>query len=100
MHCTTEVHTLHHRAAEELRHVFVAFASFGSRTPLHEMDNVKMVKLCRDCGLLGGQVASTAVDLMFMHAKARGARRIVFEQFISVLASIAEKKVRCCRGCL
>jgi hypothetical protein len=85
--------------------VFVAFASFGSRALVAELDAVKLVKLVRAAGLLGGPVTSAAVDLMFAHAKSRGARRVTFEQFITVLAGIAERKVRgcclgwCCLGC-
>jgi hypothetical protein len=93
--------TPHPNPAEELRALFSSFAGFGSRqAAASELDSARMVKLCRDCGLLGGEVTVTTVDLLFAGAKSRGARRISFEQFLTVLAGIAGKKVGGASGVL
>ncbi len=44
------------------------------------------------------QLTSTDVDIIFAKAKAKGARRMTFEQFISALSMCADKKVRCAKA--
>lgn len=79
-------------AEKDLRRVFVSFASFGARQALEDMDGAKFSKLCRDCRLLDRRFTPIDVDIVFAKAKVKGHRRITFDQFISALSHIAEKK--------
>lgn len=78
-------------SVDEVRKVFGAFASFGYAEPQTEMDNTKLMKLVRECGLLDSKCTSVDVDLFFIKAKP-AKRRITFAQFLDVMASCAEKK--------
>ncbi|GAB4814005.1 hypothetical protein N2152v2_001051 [Parachlorella kessleri] len=77
---------------QQLRQVFLAFANFGSRQVAEDMDGAKFSKLCKDSKLVGRGLSPTDVDLIFMKAKARGERRITFDQFIQALEQCGEKK--------
>eukprot|EP00879_Flechtneria_rotunda_P023090 GHRR01024409.1.p1 GENE.GHRR01024409.1~~GHRR01024409.1.p1 ORF type:complete len:485 (+),score=160.85 GHRR01024409.1:930-2384(+) len=81
------------QAEEDLKGVFLSFASFGSREPVDKLDSFHFQKLCRDCGLQGKHLHTTDVDLIFTKVKAKGAHRISFEQFLTALGILAEKKV-------
>eukprot|EP00775_Hariotina_reticulata_P004265 gene4265-4517_t len=81
------------QAEDELKGVFVMFASFGSRELMEEMDGAHFQKLCRDCGLLSRPaINTTVVDITFTKVKTKGARKITFDQFLTALAVLAEKK--------
>ncbi|GBF90596.1 hypothetical protein Rsub_03168 [Raphidocelis subcapitata] len=80
------------QAEEDLRNVFVAFSSFGCREEVREMDGKAFIKLARDTELLGGALTPTEVDLIFARVKSKGARRVGFEQFLTALSAVAEKK--------
>lgn len=49
--------------------------SGGATTPRNtsaiELDGSRFAKLCRDAGLLGGRLNTTAVDLVFSKVKAK-----------------------------
>lgn len=81
------------QAEDDLKATFVSFASFGNREPVEEMDGAHFQKLCRDCGLLGRHLSTTDVDLLFAKVKTKGTRKITFEQCLTALAAISEKKV-------
>ncbi|KAF6258199.1 p25-alpha-domain-containing protein [Scenedesmus sp. NREL 46B-D3] len=81
------------RAEDDLKATFVSFASFGTREPVEVMDGAHFQKMCRDCGLLGRHLSTTDVDLIFAKVKTKGARKITFEQCLTALAAISEKKV-------
>ncbi|GAX79252.1 hypothetical protein CEUSTIGMA_g6692.t1 [Chlamydomonas eustigma] len=77
----------------ELQKVFFAFASYGSGGAHEvELDSTKMMKLARDCALLDAKLTPIDVDVLFLKNKQREKRRITFEQFLSVVSAIAEKK--------
>ena len=40
----------------------------------------RIIKLCKESGLVGRQLATTDCDLIFAKAKERSARKITFEQ--------------------
>lgn len=59
-----------------LQAVFTQFASFGSGTGPRdaakvEMDGARLVKLCREAGLIGGKVNATSVDIIFSKVKTK-----------------------------
>eukprot|EP00898_Chlorokybus_atmophyticus_P006461 jgi/Chlat1/6816/Chrsp51S06562 len=56
------------------------------------MDGAKFAKLCKDCKLISKKFTTTDVDLTYAKAKAKGERKINFEQFTKALELIAEKK--------
>ena len=56
-------------AAEDLRKVFIDFASFGSRQTFTDMDGAKFFKLCKDTRLVNR--AFTVIDVDIIFAKAR-----------------------------
>jgi hypothetical protein len=76
----------------ELRHHFEAFASFGGAHS-KEMDNAHFAKMCKECGLIDKVFTTTDVDMIFTKVKAKGERKITFQQFVEgVLPAIAAKK--------
>ncbi|KAK9821282.1 hypothetical protein WJX74_008620 [Apatococcus lobatus] len=80
------------QAAKDLFKIFCAFASFGTRQNLEEMDSSMLNKLCRDCKLMGRGLTTTQVELTFASVKLKGRRRINFEQFTDALSLFAEKR--------
>jgi len=79
-------------AEEELRSLFTSFASFGARVEVTDMDNAHFAKLAKDCELLNDKLTSVDVDIIFTKAKAKGARRMNFDQFLTALSLCADKK--------
>ena len=57
-----------------------------------EMDSKQFLKLCKDSGLVTTPATSVAADLCFTKAKARGARRLAFADFLVALALLAQEK--------
>ena len=79
--------------AAELAHHFEAFASFGG-AHTNEMDNAHFAKMCKECGIIDGKTFTTTdCDMIFTKAKAKGGRKITFQQFVDVcIPDIAKKK--------
>jgi hypothetical protein len=76
----------------ELQHHFEAFASFGGAHS-KEMDNSHFSKMMKECGLIDKVFTTTDVDMLFTKVKAKGERKITFQQFVdSVIPAIAAKK--------
>lgn len=74
--------------ASSLDEVFHGFTNGQS-----EMENKTLVKVCKDCGLMDAKhLTSTDIDLIFAKVKAKGARKITFDQFLQALELIAHKK--------
>ncbi|DBA71896.1 TPA: hypothetical protein ACH3X2_010942 [Trebouxia sp. C0005] len=77
---------------------FKAFAAFGTGSATQAspakagMDGASFAKLCRDSGLLGGKLNSTAVDIAFSKAKGKGARKMTFKEFENALELLASSK--------
>jgi hypothetical protein len=57
-----------------------------------EMDSKQFLKLCKDSNLATTPATFVAVDLCFAKAKARGARRLKFADFLVALALVAQEK--------
>lgn len=51
-----------------------------------------MQKLAKDCQLIGRDLTTTDIDLLFTKAKEKGKRTISYEQFVSILHMFATKK--------
>jgi len=66
--------------------VFKAFAGPGG-----ELDGKEFIKMCDDCGLLGGGLTKQDVDIVFASA-AHGGRKFGFDGFKVAVAKIAQKK--------
>lgn len=62
------------------------------------MDNAKFAKLCKDSGLYKGGFTATDADLIFSKVKAKGERKISFQEFQGALTHIAAKKVSSSTG--
>ena len=56
------------------------------------MDSKQFMKLCKDSGLVDTTSTSTAVDLAFTKARAKGTRRLSFADFLVALALLAQEK--------
>ena len=56
------------------------------------MDSRTLQKFCKDNRLLSKRLTRTDVDLLFTRVKARGTKRITFEQFCECLHEMAAKK--------
>ena len=52
-----------------LRKVFISFASFAVRTPTEDLDGAKFSKLCKDAKLLGRNLSTIEVDIVFAKVK-------------------------------
>jgi len=72
--------------------LFLAFCNFGTRLEALEMDGARFSKFCRDCRIVGRDLPSTEVDLIFTRVKPVGQRRIVYEEFVEALTLIADRK--------
>ena len=48
-----------------LNEKFLAFCSYGTRSPETQLDGAKFSKLCRDSGLIDKQLSQTDVELIF-----------------------------------
>jgi hypothetical protein len=57
--------------AEDLRKVFVDFASFGSRQTFTDMDGAKFFKLCKDTRLVNKTFTVIDVDIIFAKVRMR-----------------------------
>jgi Ca2+-binding EF-hand superfamily protein len=66
--------------------IFKAFAGPGG-----ELDGREFIKMCDDCGLLGGGLTKQDVDIVFASA-AHGGKKFGFEGFKVAVAKIADKK--------
>ncbi len=62
---------LFHLRAEDLRKVFVDFASFGSRQTFTDMDGAKFFKLCKDTRLVNKTFTVIDVDIIFAKVRMR-----------------------------
>ena len=63
-----------------LRKVFVSFASFAVRTPTEDLDGAKFSKLCKDAKLLGRNLSTIEVDIVFAKVKVRSNQLAVIQQ--------------------
>jgi hypothetical protein len=57
--------------AEELRSTFLAFASFGSRTEITEIDNARFFKLIKECGLTSSSVSDSKIQQHALRCSSR-----------------------------
>lgn len=61
---------------------FHAFASFGG-APSKEMDNSHFTKMLKESKIIGKLFTGTDADLLFNKIKAKTARKITYDEFIS-----------------
>jgi hypothetical protein len=77
-------------AQEEEARIEATFNSFGTNG---EINGAKFAKFCRDNKLSGSKLSSTDIDLIFAKSKAKGARKLDFEQFrYMALPMVAKRK--------
>ncbi|RMZ55872.1 hypothetical protein APUTEX25_003838, partial [Auxenochlorella protothecoides] len=102
----TQFVKLDHELLTRVRQVFARFAAFGAPRPSFTpprpgsvaseakpgMDCTRLVKLCRDAGIVRGPKSVTTVELAFAKAKPKAGRRIGFRDFLRALSLIAESK--------
>src|SRR5690242_15976605 len=76
-----------------LQQTFENFASFGSKANLNQsqvtIDNSKFAKLCRDTKIIGKNVTSVDVDIIFKKALTKGERQLNYHQFENALRLLA-----------
>lgn len=78
---------------DALCEVFTQFCSFGAgQSGSDEMDSAKFLKLSKDTGLVGKDLSSTDLDLIFSKVKGSGSKRISYPTFKTALGLVAEKK--------
>eukprot|EP00879_Flechtneria_rotunda_P020781 GHRR01021876.1.p1 GENE.GHRR01021876.1~~GHRR01021876.1.p1 ORF type:complete len:196 (+),score=54.06 GHRR01021876.1:2350-2937(+) len=75
-----------------LKAIYTAFASFGSSQTCVEMEGKNFIKLCKDTKLLSKALTTTDLDIIYTKAKAKGARKITWTEFLKALDLVAEKK--------
>ena len=75
-------------AKVDLHAVFIKFSPANPK----EMDGREFAKLCKDCKLLNKKVTTTDVDIAFAKVKAKGSRKITYDQFVSALSIFADKE--------
>jgi len=86
MSSTSTLPTLLH-SHSSVADMFSAFC--GSRP---DMDGKSFAKLCKDCGLIDKTFSTGDADLAFAKVSAGASRRIDFDQFLTSLAHVAERK--------
>lgn len=57
-----------------------------------EMESKNFFKLCKDSGLIDRGFTQTDCDLIFTKVKTKGARKMVFSEFLNALDHVAAKK--------
>mmetsp|Transcript_5622 Transcript_5622/g.14251 ORF Transcript_5622/g.14251 Transcript_5622/m.14251 type:complete len:792 (+) Transcript_5622:219-2594(+) len=83
---------------ESLHEIYLSFCGFGSGSGAgaggnDRLDGAKWAKLCRDTQLQNKKTfTSVSVDIVFSKVKARGERRIDFEEFKDAISMVAEMK--------
>ncbi|CAK0780932.1 hypothetical protein CVIRNUC_005226 [Coccomyxa viridis] len=77
---------------QTLQDVFKTYAGFGTRQVSTELDGAKFVKVFKDAGLVGKDLSTTELDIIFSKVKAKSARKITFPDFERALELIATKK--------
>ena len=84
----------------KLHETFRAFTRFGSGSGTYReegesaMDGARFAKLCRDARIVNGKnVNSISVDIVFAKVKAKGMRKIKYEQFVDALALLAIERM-------
>ncbi|ORC93573.1 flagellar associated protein [Trypanosoma theileri] len=74
-----------------LENAFYTFASFGG-APTKEMDNSHFSKMLKETKIIGKTFTSTDADLLFNKVKAKGARKMTYNEFTTrALPEIAAK---------
>lgn len=73
---------------QDLKSVFKSFAPAGAV----DIDSRTFVKVCKDGGLLDSKFTTTDADLIFAKVKAKGSRKITFDQFQEAVKQIALRK--------
>ena len=56
-------------AAQTLNELFLAFATYGTRAPETQLDGAKFAKLFKDCKVLGKDLTTTDLDIIFSKAR-------------------------------
>ena len=56
-------------AAQTLNELFLAFATYGTRAPETALDGAKFAKLFKDCKVLGKDLTTTDLDIIFSKAR-------------------------------
>lgn len=72
-------------AAQTLNELFLAFATYGTRAPEAQLDGAKFAKLFKDCQVLGKDLTTTDLDIIF--SKARCGRTCMRMQHMTAQAS-------------
>jgi len=73
---------------------FITFANYGAKSgsKAEEMEGKNFLKFFKDTGLMHKKkLTSTDIDIIFSKVKAKGARKISFEEFARGLTLVAEK---------
>mmetsp|Transcript_25586 Transcript_25586/g.31045 ORF Transcript_25586/g.31045 Transcript_25586/m.31045 type:complete len:243 (-) Transcript_25586:503-1231(-) len=84
----------HAEKGTPLHAVFITFANYGAKSgsKSEEMEGKNFAKFCKDCKLLHKKkLTTTDVDIIFSKVKAKGARKISFDEFARALTLCAEK---------
>ena len=76
------------QATVDLHPIFVKFSPKDPK----EMDGRELAKLCKDCKLLNKKITTTDVDIAFAKVKAKGARKITYDQFVNAINIFADKE--------
>ncbi|CBN76132.1 flagellar associated protein [Ectocarpus siliculosus] len=77
---------------DALEQIFLDFTSFGAgQSGSSEMDSAKFVKLAKDCKLVGKNLSTTDLDLIFTKVKDKTAKKINFDTFVEAVELISEK---------
>ena len=69
------------RSAASLRSSSSKKSKFSAVTKKRKMDNARFAKFAKDSELLGNNLSLTDVDMIFVHVKRRGQRRIDYTEF-------------------
>uniref|UniRef100_A0A061RBF8 Uncharacterized protein n=1 Tax=Tetraselmis sp. GSL018 TaxID=582737 RepID=A0A061RBF8_9CHLO len=79
---------------QALFEAFLSFANFGmgSDSIRYTMDSKNFQKLAKDCHLLGRELISSDIDLIFMSIKPPKQRSIGFKHFLDGLVKIADRR--------
>lgn len=57
-----------------------------------DMDGRTLVKLCKETGVIDKHTTTTDIDLLFTKCKAKGAKRMTYDEFTVFVEEVAKRK--------
>ena len=75
---------------KEFKELFIAHCSYGKgQNKIEELDGAAFSRIFKNAGLFDAKLSATSVDIIFTKVKAKSARKIKYDEYLSGLAQAA-----------